>query len=420
MNAIIGNLKFLAKSRKGLIDNPTFQLHYQFTCAILVAASVMTTANQFFGEPIDCIVDDGVPQSVFNIYCWIHGTFTLPSHLTGNNQPYPGVGPSFENLPDPNLMKTTEKGDEIRHAWYQWVAFVILLQALLCYFPHFLWKSWEGGKIEILLQNLDRHTLEPESEVVQARVCTIVNYVFKHLRKHNLYVYQFIFCEFLNLGNILGQMYLMDVFFAGQFTSYGFSVISLSLSSEAERIDPVARIFPKMTKCTFHKYGSSGTIQTFDGLCVLPINIINEKIFIFLWFWYFLLITWTTIYLSFRVVTLFSKYVRYLIFCGNSTSSSSYDVGIIMEHLWFGDWFILMQLCNNMDPTVFHEVVLQLRNKLDPFLAFSQPGGRGDGLSLIEKRDKRSHCCFKFKKKSSASCPKGESRLLRELASSIV
>lgn len=225
----------------------------------------------------------------------------------GTNEPYPGVGPYFEDLPDPNLMKTTKKGDEIRHAWYQWVAFVILFQALLCYFPHFLWKSWEGGKIELLLQNLDRHTLEPESELVQARVCVIVNYVFKHIRKHNLYVYKFIFCEFLNLGNILGQMYLMDAFFAGQFTAYGFSVISLSLSSEVERMDPIARIFPKMTKCTFHKYGSSGTIQTFDGLCVLPINIINEKIFIFLWFWYFLLITWTTIYLSYRVVTIFSK-----------------------------------------------------------------------------------------------------------------
>ena len=25
-------------------------------------ACVMTTANQFFGDPIDCIVDEGVPQ----------------------------------------------------------------------------------------------------------------------------------------------------------------------------------------------------------------------------------------------------------------------------------------------------------------------------------------------------------------------
>ena len=41
-----------------------------------------------------------------------------------------------------------------------------------------------------------------------------------------------------------------------------------------------------MTKCTFHKFGPSGTVQTFDGLCVLPLNIINEKIYVFLWFWF--------------------------------------------------------------------------------------------------------------------------------------
>ena len=47
--------------------------------------------------------------------------------------------------------------------------------------------------------------------------------------------------------------------------------------------------FLQVTKCTFHKFGPSGTIQKFDGLCVLPLNIINEKIYVFLWFWFVLL-----------------------------------------------------------------------------------------------------------------------------------
>lgn len=44
-------------------------------------------------------------------------------------------------------------------------------------------------------------------------------------------------------------------------------------------------VFPRVTKCTFHKFGASGTIQKHDALCVLALNILNEKIFIFLWFW---------------------------------------------------------------------------------------------------------------------------------------
>ena len=56
-----------------------------------------------------------------------------------------------------------------------------------------------------------------------------------------------------------------------------------------EREDPMSRVFPKMTKCTFHKFGPSGTVEKFDGLCVLPLNIINEKIYLFLWFWFIFL-----------------------------------------------------------------------------------------------------------------------------------
>ena len=34
----------------------------------------------------------------------------------------------------------------------------------------------------------------------------------------------------------------------------------------------------QVTKCTFHKYGPSGTVTRHDGLCILALNIINEKV----------------------------------------------------------------------------------------------------------------------------------------------
>ena len=37
----------------------------------------------------------------------------------------------------------------------------------------------------------------------------------------------------------------------------------------------------QVSKCSFHKYGPSGTIEAYDALCVLPLNIINEKVNIF-------------------------------------------------------------------------------------------------------------------------------------------
>lgn len=59
--------------------------------------------------------------------------------------------------------------------------------------------------------------------------------------------------------------------------------------NQENRSDPMVEIFPRITKCTFHKYGASGSIQKHDALCVLALNILNEKIYIFLWFWLLLL-----------------------------------------------------------------------------------------------------------------------------------
>ena len=77
-----------------------------------------------------------------------------------------------------------------------------------------------------------------------------------------------------------------------------------------DRIDPMSRIFPKMTKCIFHKYGGSGTIQRFDALCVLSMNILNEKIYIFLWFWLIILAVITAINLVIRISSFFIPNVR--------------------------------------------------------------------------------------------------------------
>ena len=63
------------------------------------------------------------------------------------------------------------------------------------------------------------------------------------------------------------------------------------------------KIFPKISKCSFYRqaqsihiisnliadtlrYGPSGTLMELDAMCLLPLNILNEKIFFVLYFWY--------------------------------------------------------------------------------------------------------------------------------------
>lgn len=92
------------------------------------------------------------------------------------------------------------------------------------------------------------------------------------------------------------------------------------------RKDPLNSVFPKVAKCTFNKFGPSGTIEKFDGLCILSLNIINEKvdsfyfppaeyflfcqIYVLLWFWFVFLSTVSAIQLIWRILSITSRRTR--------------------------------------------------------------------------------------------------------------
>ena len=165
-----------------------------------------------------------------------------------------------------------------------------------------------------------------ESDQKADRKRILVDYFCEDRHNHNFYAVRFFFCEFLNLVNVVGQLFFMDFFLGGEFTTYGSDVIAMTDLEQEQRTDPLSRVFPKVskvflkdvpfvqsvfqvTKCTFHKFGPSGTVQRFDGLCVLPLNIINEKIYVFLWFWFVLL----SLITAFQVINALGEAVSHLL-----------------------------------------------------------------------------------------------------------
>ena len=73
-------------------------------------------------------------------------------------------------------------------------------------------------------------------------------------------------------------------------------------------VEKMSSIFPKTAKCNVEKFGSSGTVELYDSFCVLPMNNFNGKFYFFLWFWYLAVITWTSIFLCFRIITIVSRF----------------------------------------------------------------------------------------------------------------
>lgn len=77
MFKLLGGLANYFKYRDIVTDCAVFRMHNTFTCVLLMACSLIITANQFVGNPIQCIVN-GLPTHVVNTYCWISSTFTMP------------------------------------------------------------------------------------------------------------------------------------------------------------------------------------------------------------------------------------------------------------------------------------------------------------------------------------------------------
>ena len=109
---------------------------------------------------------------------------------------------------------------------------------------------------------------------------------------------------------MIGQIFFIDFFLGYEFQTYGMDVINFSETEPEGRADPMHTVFPKVTKCTFHKYGPSGTVELKDGLCVLPLNIINEKIFIGVWFWLVIVACITGVFLLYRIAVLLGPQIR--------------------------------------------------------------------------------------------------------------
>ncbi|KAG9508618.1 Innexin inx2, partial [Fragariocoptes setiger] len=366
---VFGSLRSVLKIDEVCIDNNVFRLHYKVTVIFLLGCSILVTSRQYFGDPIDCIQRDDIPANIIDTYCWIHATFTLPgayNKTIGTEVPHPGVD------------KYSPGEERVYHKYYQWVCFVLFLQAVMFYIPRYMWKMWENQKLRHLVLNLSNPILGDDAK--KAEISMLVQYLNRNTSTHKPYLYFFALCEALNFFNVCFQMYLVDAFLGGTFSTYGLDVVRYSEMDQDDRNDPMIRIFPRMTKCTFHRYGSSGDVQKHDALCILPLNIINEKIYIFLWFWFVFLALISGGILIYRVCIIMMDRLRFRVLYQRARLAKKDELKSILEAGDVGDWFLMYMLCKNMDALHFRAVIHKL--------AISQ-GGTGDEETdkLVDNQD---------------------------------
>jgi hypothetical protein len=92
MYQILAGFQDQFRRREIVTDNFIFRLQYVFTTVLLFTFSLLVTATEYVGNPIECINDD-VPIQTINTFCWFSATFTIPNSFMrtiGEEVPFPG------------------------------------------------------------------------------------------------------------------------------------------------------------------------------------------------------------------------------------------------------------------------------------------------------------------------------------------
>lgn len=308
MNAAVGApLKvLLGKLKPRNDDDFVDRLFYIRTPSILFTFALIIGAKQLVGQPIQCWAPKEFKRDWMQYaegFCFVENTYYVATD---------------EHFP----ILAVEREDREIH-YYQWVPFVLIGQALLLMAPKLLWNAfnWKNGlDIRSLIKRAEDLTGDGEFEGRERagrelgdRIGqTIEQSQRKQLKQEyggagngkcvpeygnyggdgpfpsvNFVTGCYLLFKLVNVCMVLFQMHLLTKFLGHANDSGGYWGWSVITDLIAGRNWRQSGAFPRETFCDFdvrqpsaHQKPIRYTLQ-----CVLMINMFNEKIFLFLWFW---------------------------------------------------------------------------------------------------------------------------------------
>jgi len=368
---------FVSKTTATDISNATFSFA-KLTTAVLIGCSILTTSKQFFGDPIHCNLDTKhLSLKMFESYCFMEETYTLAATNDSNLDD--------AKLYDGSIGQGFSRHDEehVYHSYYQWVPLVLVLQAAFCYLPWYFWKKSEGGMIGQLLTGLSS---DPLTETpVDDQVATLGDFLLTHRGWFNITAFKLLLCQAASFFSSLGQLYVMDLFLGRRFLNFGSNIFNYTRLRAA-----LVEVFPRVVMCSMDTFGVTSSVTKASGMCTLPVNIVNEKIYLILWF-AFLAHTIVSLLQLIRQAALLMVSLRSCLTPGLTSSlTSPRQVRQLLVRGSYGDTVLLQLIAANCDSAQFAALVqLLVRGQRLDDSYVSQQLALGKKNDLFQMREER-------------------------------
>ncbi|ESO08133.1 hypothetical protein HELRODRAFT_98251 [Helobdella robusta] len=277
----------------GGADSFSDRLSCQYTVTILIIFAIMTTTRQYVSEPISCWCPNYFTRDQIdyvNKVCWTTSTYYLSEEIA--------------EIPD-------EKDIGNMVSYYQWIPLMAVGQAAMFFMPRIIWNLL-NKKSGISVSSITDAAVERQKKADQCSAEKTMEFMVKSLGKflkelswdrtkdvgksgHKVYgnylTCLYILIKLIYIINVILQIFLLNGFLKTNYELYGFETIRKMLAGQdwttSER-------FPRISMCSFTIRAMGENMHKYLVQCAIPINLLHEIFYIFLWFWFVFLLVVTS------------------------------------------------------------------------------------------------------------------------------
>ncbi|CAF2724240.1 unnamed protein product [Rotaria sp. Silwood2] len=263
-----------------------------FSVFVIIVSSV-----QFVGKPISCFAPASFTDAHItyaDFICWISDTYFVSIDA---------------EIPEPDDVEARQGTNAVR--FYQYVPFILMLQACGFFLPGFFWRSG-SSRLGVPLQkhldqlNMSRYSIAEPPMYRRQLIRNVATRLDQYFRmRHRTLIpkltFLYFFIKVIYIMNIFIQLISLHYLMNFELT---FNSLFQRLIIYSSTVRHVSLQFPTNVLCDFivrflGKNKHRHTVQ-----CVLPINVFNEKIFIFAYLWLIFLL----------ICTLYNLFIQWILF----------------------------------------------------------------------------------------------------------
>jgi len=355
MAAILGDiLKYLKVKKEINRDNLFFRIVTDATFGVFILSSIIAGLTSHFGKPIICHSEEENP--LISSHCWLHGTRDLDGSL---------------ELEDEHCVDSNDDNKN-KNLYYQWVIFALILSGIMFKIPAWIWKIAEGGLMEIFYDQSRKSSKILKHDKAQFRLEVEEQAAtFRKIKgtwANSIYYIKFLICQLMAVLILALTFHCTDLFLNNKFGDYGSRVIKYYQEDENGRkqlVNPMCNTFPTRVNCFMKITGKGGNPSNFNDFCILAQNIINEKIYLLLWFWFVAMFIFASVQILLEICILALPFIRQMLTFQQVGSSGflTSNVKAYLKKCTIGDWFVLYQIGKNTHKDFYFELLKQLADE---------------------------------------------------------